>query len=208
MLKVQTNSRQIPSIKQYTADKKYSDLIYGVLQEMSDVEEIDGVKKRFVDKKQVSFASLESRLGIARQTISTKFKNLIKLGLIEEDAAAKRYWLKYLDKSICSLVPFETLRKLNNTLSNNAISLFVYLLNRYIANGEKEYCATMAQMKEFIGIATSTTSNNDVINDILQVLTLLGLMKTEIRMMEGKTYIFVVWMSNTVKEVTVVKKFL
>ena len=97
------------------------------------------------------------------------------------------------------MIPYETLRKLNNSLNHNAISLFVYLLKRYIANNEQEYVVTMAQMKNFIGIATTTTSNNDVIIDILEVLKLLGLVDYEYRQVEkDKTNLFITKMSNKV----------
>lgn len=79
----------------------------------------------------------------------------------------KRYILNELDTTVASLVPLETLRKINNALSQHAISLFVYLMNRYIANGKKEFVATMSQMKDFIGVATATSSNNNIITDIL-----------------------------------------
>ena len=38
MLQRQADSRQIPKVKAYTANKKYNDLLYGVLQEMSELE--------------------------------------------------------------------------------------------------------------------------------------------------------------------------
>ena len=199
MLKINSNSRQIPDVEKYTADKKYCDLLYGVLQEMSYYEKIGDIGIRYVDKSSFSFESLGDRIGLKRATTSTKFKNLISLGLIEYIEEEKRYKLNYLDRSICSLIPYETLRKLNNSLNHNAISIFVYLLKRYIANEEKEYPVTMIQMKKFIGIATSTTSNNEVINDILEVLSLLGLVKYELRQVEqDKTVIYITYMNNMI----------
>ena len=54
-------------------------------------------------------------------------------------------------------------------------------------------------MKNFIGIATTTTSNNDVIIDILEVLKLLGLVDYEYRQVEkDKTNLFITKMSNKV----------
>lgn len=200
MLKVQPNSRQIPSVEVYTADKKYNDLLYGVLQEISYSETIGSVTIRYFNKKDVVFTKLGERIGLSRQVASTKFKNLIELGLIEFIEDEKRYKLNFLDKSICSLVPYETLRKLNNTLNQNSISLFVYLLKRYIANEEKEFPVTMAQMKGFIGIAANTTSNNDVINDILEILKLLGLVQYELRRVEAeKTVLFITKVNNTIQ---------
>lgn len=77
----------------------------------------------------------------------------------------------------------------------------MYLLKRFIANNEKEYPVTMSQMKNFIGIASNTTSNNEVINDILEVLELLGLVKIERRQIEeNKTLLVVVEVNNKIKE--------
>ena len=198
-MKIESNSRQIPSIEKYTADKKYCDLLYGVLQEMSYSETIGGVTTRYVDKRAFTFESLGDRIGLKRATTSTKFRNLESLGLISEIPSEKLYQLNYLDKSVSSLIPYETLRKLNNSLNHNAISLFVYLLKRYIANNEREYVVTMAQMKNFIGIASTTTSNNEVITDILEVLNLLGLVEYEYRRVEkDKTNLFITKMSNKV----------
>ena len=201
-MKIEPNSRQVPSIEKYTADKKYCDLLYGVLQEMSYSEKIGDELIRYVNKKDITFEKLGEKIGLKRATTSTKFKNLIELGLIEEVPAEKRYKLNYLDKSISSLIPYETLRKLNNSLNMNSISLFVYLLKRYIANGEQEYPVTMTQMKTFIGIATRTTSNNEIITDILQVLSLLGLVDYELRRVEeDKTIYYITGMRNKVKDI-------
>lgn len=201
MLEIKSNSRQVPSVEAYTADKKYCDLLYGTLQEMSYLEKIGNDAVRYVNKSDFTFEKLGDKIGLKRATTSTKFKNLIDLGLIEYIEEERRYKLNYLDKSVSSLIPYETLRKLNNSLNQNSISLFVYLLKRYIANGEKEYPVTMAQMKKFIGIASSTTSNNEVINDILHVLSLLGLVEYEDRMVEDKTIRYITKMNNVVKSV-------
>ena len=196
MLKIQSNSRQIPSIEKYTADKKYNDLLYGVLQEISYLED----KNRYVNKKDINFTSLSGRINLSRQTTSSKFKNLIALGLIEYIEEEQRYKLNYLDKTLCSLVPYDTLRAINNTLSQNAISIFVYLLKRYIANGEKEYIVTMGQMKKFIGIAVSTSSNNCIIADILNILSLIGLVEYAVVMTDkDKSNIVIKRVNNVIK---------
>ena len=178
MLKIQPNSRQVPKVQQYTADKKYNDLLYGVLQEMSYVEVINRVSNRYVDKRSINFQRIAEKIGVTRQTASSKFKNLLMMGLITECELPnnqKRYRLEALDASVASLVPVETLRKLTNTLSQHCISIYVYLMNRYIACGEQSYIVTLNQMKTFIGVATTTCSNNIVISDILEILGRLGL---------------------------------
>lgn len=196
-MKIEDNSRQIPSNKSYTSEKKYSDLLYGVLQEMS---EMDKDKIRFVKKKDVSYSKLAERINLTRQTVSTKFKHLISAGLIVEDISNDRYILKTLDREVASLIPFETLRKLNNTLSHNSISTFVYLLKRYFAEGQHKFIVTLRQIKEFIGISVTTTSNDFVVTDILHVLSLLGLIEyTKVFVEETKSMYQITAVSNLVK---------
>ena len=207
-MKIEKNSRQVPSIPTYTADKKYCDLLYGYLQELSYCEVIDGEVTRYVDSSSFNYTTLGEAIGLKRVTASKKFKYLVEeLGLIEFIEKEKRYKLINLDKSISSLVPYETLRQLNHSLSQNSISLYVYLMKRWYAEGQNEYQVTMSQMKSFIGIATTTTSNNDVINDILNVLTLLGLVKVEKRQIEKDNYaIFVTAISNTIEKTVFIEQ--
>lgn len=203
-MNIQPNSRQIPSITSYTSDNKYNDLLYGVLQQRSYHEVINGVSTRYVDKKDVVFSKLCHFVGLSRQKTSQKFNNLIEKGLIQEDPnpKMKRYILNELDTTVASLVPLETLRKINNALSQHAISLFVYLMNRYIANGKKEFVATMSQMKDFIGVATATSSNNNIITDILQILQLIGLVQWRYQWDENskKTFIVIEEVRNLVRK--------
>ena len=201
MLKIQANSRQIPSNKSYTAEKKYSDLLYGVLQEMSELSVEGAQKVRYVDQKNISFVKLAEKTNLTRQTVSTKFKYLISVGLVVEDKERKRYILTDLDRTVSSLIPFDTLRKLNNTLSHNSISTFVYLLNRFIAEGEKPFFVTLRQIKTFLGLAVTTSSNDIIVTDILQVLQLLGLISYGKEFVEDTKSMFKVFMvTNLVKE--------
>lgn len=198
MLKVEKNSRQIPSVKSYTANKKYNDLIYSLLQERSYLDNVGGINYRFVDKKDFSFVSLGQQLNLSRQKASEKFKNLIELGLLIEDPENRRYRLQPLEKDICSLVPYETLRKINNALSHYAISIYVYLLSCYIANGEKPYMVTMMRLKNFIGISANTSSNNCIITDILDILQLIGLIKFSVEYDGEKKHIWINGVANRI----------
>lgn len=203
MLQIAANSRQVPSIERYTADKKYYDLLYGILQEMSYSEKLPGddIAIRYVDKKSFTYDTLGQKIGVGRATASKYFKHLIDIGLVEEEKKLKRYKLLPLDKSIATLVPFETLRKLNNTLNHNAISIYVYLLKRYVANGEQEFIYTRAQLKGFCGLAVNTSSNDEVISDIVQVLELLGLISRRSEFTEeNKTLNFITCVNNQIKE--------
>lgn len=200
-MKVQSNSRQIPNTKSVTANKDYFDYLYSILQEMSHLEVTsDGRHIRYVDKKEATSTKLAELIRVkSRQTAATRLKKLIDLHLIEDDEVNGRYILTYLERSICTLVPQETLRKMNNALNRYSVSLFVYFMNRYLAAGEKEYIVTMTQMKEYIGIATSTSSNNQKIADIMEILAKLGLIKYEYRHQDGKTLIYITKVHNVIE---------
>ena len=199
-MKIQNNSRQIPSAKTMTSNKEYFDTMYSVLQEKSHLEVLpDGTHIRYLEKKEIPIVKLAEWTGVTRQTASSRFKNLEKLKLIEYDDVNKRYVLTYLERSFCTLVPQETLRKMNNALSRHSVSLFVYLMNRYLAAGEKEYLVTMSQMKEYIGLTTQTTSNNVVINDIMEILQKLGLIKYDHRIEDSKMHIYIKKVNNIIE---------
>ena len=57
-----------------------------------------------------------------------------------------------------------------NVLQKNSISIYIYLFNRYYANGCEPFIATMRQIKEYIGIAVTTTSNNLIVSDTIEIL--------------------------------------
>jgi hypothetical protein len=61
-------------------------------------------------------------------------KNLEKMGLVTKNESKKRYELLILDPDVAALIPYNTLKLLVDTLSENSISSYVYLLSRYIAN--------------------------------------------------------------------------
>lgn len=104
-------------------------------------------------------------------------KNLEKLGLVTKNESKKRYELTILDANMAALIPYPTLKLLVDALSENSISTYVYLLGRYIANKEKPFQFTLAQIKAAIGISTSTRSNDNIITNILFVLEKIGLIK-------------------------------
>ena len=70
---------------------------------------------------------------LSRQTVSTKFKNLRELGLVEE-MNKDDYKLVELNANLASLVPYNTLKLITDTLNENSISTYIYLLNCYYAN--------------------------------------------------------------------------
>lgn len=103
-----------------------------------------------------------------RRTVAKYMKAVENFGLVEKDNSGIK-----LKKLPPTLVPYITLRRLVNALHKNSVSIFIYLLNRYIANGEKGFYITYTRLKEIIGISTSSTSNNKIVADILYVLAAL-----------------------------------
>lgn len=174
MLKIQPNSRQMPKAKTICSNKKYYDILYAYLQCISQRDE--EINKRYFYKKDINFSKLGEIFGLSRQTVSTKFKNLKELGLIEENGS-DMYFLIELSTDLASLIPYNTLKLLTDTLSENAISAYIYLLNCYYSNDCRPFQFSLDQIKTYIGISTTTRSNNDVITNILYVLEKIGLIK-------------------------------
>ena len=188
-LKIMPNSRQIPKTKEICANKKYFDILYAYLQCVSEKDE-EG--KRYFTKKDINFSKLADQFGLSRQTISTKFKNLKELGLVEE-----------IDKNTYKLV-----KLMNDTLNDNTISVYVYLFNLYYANGCKVFQFSLDAVKGFIGLSTSARNNNDIVTNILFVLQKIGLIKYSLTTAKSndnfdnvKTIYQLEWLTNDIKDV-------
>ena len=139
---------------------------------MSEKREDDS---RYILKKNVKYTRLAEALGLSRQTVSTRFKNLIQLGLIEEKVDT--YELVKLDNNMAWLIQQELLQLMIDTLSQNTVSTYVYLFNRFYANENKPFQFTIEQIKNHIGISTTTRSNDEIVSNILFILQKLGIIK-------------------------------
>ena len=133
---------------------------------------------------------------MGRKTIAKYFSFIEEKGLItlKDDGY---YYLTVLENDEANLIEYQTLSKLMNVFQKNSISIYIYLFNRYCANGYQPFIATLKQIKDFIGIATSTTSNNIVIDDTIEILKRLGLL--DVKMITGednKTYLEFQWVKN------------
>lgn len=136
-----------------------------------------------------------NQLGMDRRTVSRYVKRLLDMELLVLKDEA--YCLQNLEANAATLVPCLTLRQIQNSLHRNSVSIFVYLLNRYISNGEQPFYITYAGLKKYIGISVATASNNVVISDIMKTLGALGLIKFRlIQTEEYKTNILVEKVSN------------
>ena len=158
-------------------------------------------------KKDIKFTKLADVFNLTRQTISTKFKNLISLGLVV-DSGVDTYDLIKLDNDVAWLVQYDLLKLMTDALSENAISTYIYLYNRYYAT-KKPFQFTLEQIKKHIGICSSTRSNDDTITNILFVLQKLGVLKYSLTTMKQETDTFdnvktiyqLDWITNDIKEI-------
>lgn len=166
-MEIRKNSRQMPKDKAIVSAKNYSDILYGHLQVISLRDEESGL--RYVPKKDVKFTKLAEEIGYTRQTISTRFKKLEELGLIKKSEDG-RIFLPIIDKTKAFLIPKPTLQRMVAAFSENAINVYVYLINRFFANNEQPFEFTLMGMKDYLGLGTKSTSNNYMVTEILEFL--------------------------------------
>lgn len=196
----------MPSASMIVREKDYCDLLYAWLQCNSERESVVSTRRR-IEKKKVKWAAIERDFTrtlsdgsvekvMSRKTIAKYFTHLMNQDLITE-GDDDYYYLTVLDASEANLIECITLSKLMNVLQKNSISIYIYLFNRYCANGYQPFIATLKQIKDFIGIATSTTSNNIIVDDTIEILKRLGLL--DVKMITGednKTYLEFQWVKN------------
>ena len=167
------DSRQIPSDKSLTGNKKYSDLLYGYLQVVSEREE--GTNIRYIEKKNLKFTKIAADLQISRQTVASRLNNLIDMGLLKYDEVKKRYEFITIQKDLAALLPKPTVRILCNTLRERSLSILAYLLKRYFQHGQKPFNINIDVLKAQVGLSSANRgTNNEVITDTLILLKKLG----------------------------------
>lgn len=197
-MEIEKNSRQMPRKQEICSDKKYSDVVYGWFQ---DASEKDNEGIRYINEKDINYTAIAQRVGLSRQTVSKRIKNLEDMGLIYKNEMKKRYEIHLLSNVDASLIPQRTLSFLIDSQSENGISIYIYLLNRYWANHEQPFAFTIGQVKTFLGISIKTTSNNHCITNPLISLANNGLIEFEIKEEGGgiKTVYYINKMSFDVK---------
>lgn len=172
-MELQHNSRQIPSNKKYTANKKYSDLVYGYLQQKSKLDETSGI--RFLEKREVKYTQMAEDLGLSRQTASRRINDLISEDLLYYDEDTKRYILRRLEAELAALLPCDTVRVLCVNLQERSLSVLAYLIKSYCQHGKEPYEVNLDILKAHIGLSVDNRGkNNQVVKDILLLLKRLG----------------------------------
>ena len=202
-MKIISDSRQIPKTVEYTRAEGYYDYLYAYLQEISFWDGETG-HPRYLKKQQVKFVAMRKELHKSRQTISLHFKSLVEMGLVVETKDG--YILTILDSDLAMLVPVNTLRILTNTFVDRVITIYVHLLNRYIANSyfNQPTVFTYEQLKRVAGLSVNSGNNDEKIRDILFILDKVGLLRYKMAtMIEGeniKTPYMVTWMTNNIED--------
>lgn len=206
-VQIEKNSRQIPSTPRITREKDYCDLLYAWLQCNSERVDLNGTARR-IPKEKIKWTAIERDFTrkaadgttidkiMSRKTIAKYFAHLEADGLItlQNDGY---YYLTVLPNNEAWLIEYSTLAKLMNVFQKNSLSIYIYLVNRYYAVGNQPFQATMKNIKDFIGIATATTSNNLIISDTLDILKRLGLLDYQhIQGEDNKTYLHFLWVRN------------
>lgn len=197
----------MPSTSSVAREKDYCDLLYAWLQCNSDRVNMNENGRR-IHKSKIKWTAIEKDFTrvlvdgsvekvMSRKTIAKYFKHLEDRGFIKLNEEDEYYYLTVLDSSEANLIEYNTLSKLLNVMQRNSINIYVYLFNRYYANGRNPFIATLKQIKDFIGIATTTTSNNILIDDTLDILKRLGLLDYSlITGTDNKTYLEFQWVKN------------
>ena len=197
----------MPSTSSVAREKDYCDLLYAWLQCNSDRVNMNENGRR-IHKSKIKWTAIEKDFTrvlvdgsvekvMSRKTIAKYFKHLEDRGFIKLNEEDEYYYLTVLDSSEANLIEYNTLSKLLNVMQRNSINIYVYLFNRYYANGRNSFIATLKQIKDFIGIATTTTSNNILIDDTLDILKRLGLLDYSlITGIDNKTYLEFQWVKN------------
>ena len=197
----------MPSTSSVAREKDYCDLLYAWLQCNSDRVNMNENGRR-IHKSKIKWTAIEKDFTrvlvdgsvekvMSRKTIAKYFKHLEDRGFITLNEEDEYYYLTVLDSSEANLIEYNTLSKLLNVMQRNSINIYVYLFNRYYANGRNSFIATLKQIKDFIGIATTTTSNNILIDDTLDILKRLGLLDYSlITGTDNKTYLEFQWVKN------------
>lgn len=166
-MQIEKDSRQVPKKEEVIKNKNYLDLLWGYLQINSEWESKDP-NHRFLIKRKHSQTLIGEALGISRQTIKKKLDYLIEIGILTD--AGDIWILNKIPDHDAFLIPNETLRKLVSFTNERVISIYTYILNRYIAVDKTGFILSITGLKSKLGLSTTTCSNNYIITDILECL--------------------------------------
>ena len=125
-MKIEKNSRQMPSTSSVAHEKDYCDLLYAWLQCNSDRVNMNENGRR-IHKSKIKWTAIEKDFTrvlvdgsvekvIGRKTIAKYFKHLEDRGFIKLNEEDEYYYLTVLDSSEANLIEYNTLSKLLNVM--------------------------------------------------------------------------------------------
>lgn len=135
-----------------------------------------------------------------RKTIAKYFKYLEEIGLVVLDEKGEYYNLTLLNPEDANLIDDLTITKLLNVFQRNSVNIYMCILNNYYSNGQKPFILTIRQIKDFIGIATTTTSNNGIVDDTIEILKRLKLLDYQMVYENEKSYFQFKWVKRKLPE--------
>lgn len=196
------NRKRRLSLEDSFMNYSIDDILFGAMYYLATFHPTKKVfyltKKKFAQNKNI----IKKACDVTTQTLNNHLKKLLEAGLIQEediksgDVAYPSYTFSYEYKEKYQLVDNEMLWYIVTTRSQQAIKLYIYLLDKYNwkkSTGEN-YVFTNAELLEAIGYSTNSSNQkaNSVVNNILESYLREGVIKyetfyEEITLPDGKT---------------------
>lgn len=201
------DTRQMPCRSSVTSEKNYCDLLYAWIQCNSERTSLHSQDRR-ISKKKCKYTNIEREMTdsqgekvMDRRTISKYFQWLVTQGYLVLDEKQEYYNITVLEKGEANIIYYKTLSILMNVFRRHSIDIYQYLYSRYCANGKKTFRAAIPDIKRYIGITTSTSSNNAVVMDTVDILKRLGLLDYQyVQTDENKTMVEFLWVTDRLSE--------
>ena len=178
------------------------DILFGAMYHLATFHPTEKVfyltKKRFTQNKDI----IKKACDVTTQTLNNHLKKLLEADLIQEediisnDEVYPSYTFSYEYKEKYQLVDNEMLWYIVTTRSQQAIKLYIYLLDKYKwkdRNGES-YIFTNSELISALGYSTNSSNKraSEIVNNILESFSREGVIKfenfyEEILLNNGKT---------------------
>lgn len=167
-----TNKRRF-SLEENFMNFSTDDLLYGFMQYLSTYHPIE--KKLYLTKKkfQENKAIINDICGFkSRNTLNNHIKKLIETGLIAEQDIKNNYKeypsyvFPYDELENYQLINQDMLWYVISTRNQQAVKIYVYLLNKYL--WKPDYSFTIRELQQVLGYSETTKTAASLISNILK----------------------------------------
>lgn len=196
------NRKRRLSLEDSFMNYSIDDILFGAMYYLATFHPTKKVfyltKKNFTQNRDI----IKKACDVTTQTLNNHLKKLLEAGLIQEQDIKSNnevypsYTFSYEYKEKYQLIDNEMLWYIVTTRSQQAIKLYIYLLDKYNwkkSTGEN-YVFTNAELLEAIGYSTNSSNQkaNSVVNNVLESYLREGVIKyetfyEEITLPNGKT---------------------